>query len=98
MPVIVEKTVKTTNAKGATTSASFVLGDATPFLCSRPGGLQGTGGAPSFSTCTIFSKEELTVESKRDEDNRRAVGRVVDDYGVVMTAPASGFLFTQAVS
>jgi hypothetical protein len=96
--VVIENTVKITSAKGATKAFSFVLSDSTPFVCSRPGGLEGRTGAPSFSTCTNFVKEEMTVESRRDEDNRRHQGRVVDDYDHVMTAPVSGFLFTTAVT
>lgn len=97
-PVVVEKTVRVTSRKGATRAASYILSDATPFMVSRPGGLEGVEGSPSFSSCTVFFKEEMTVESKHDKDNRRHVARIVDDYDVVGTALDAAFLFTSAVS
>lgn len=95
--LVVERTVKTTSRKGATKATSFVLPDATPFMVSRPGGLEGQYGSPSFSTCTIFMKEEMTTETLHDVNNRLTRGRVVEDFAVVLTAPVSGFLFTGAV-
>lgn len=92
--VVIEDTVRNSTRKGATASRGFALGSTVAVLCSRPGGLQGVAGAPSFSTATMFVKENLTVEKKDDTDNRRVKGRVVDDFAVVMTAPVSGFLFT----
>lgn len=96
-PVVIEKTVKVTSRKGATKATSFVLGDSTPFMAARPGGLVGVEGAPSFSTCSIFMLEEMTSETFRDAKDRRTLMRVVENYDVVMTAPVSGFLFTSAV-
>lgn len=95
--VVIEKTVRVSTRKGATTTRGYVLPDAKPFLCARPGALEGMYGSPSFSTCTVFVLEDMTVETKEDSDNRLVRGRVVDDIGVVMTAPVSGFLFTEAV-
>jgi len=96
--IVIEKTVKVTSPKGATVAKSYVLGDDTPFMCSRPGGLEGVEGSPSFSTVTAFIYEEMSVESKHDRDNRRHLGRAVDNLAMVLTAPTSGFLFTAAVS
>lgn len=95
--LIIEKTVKVTSRKGATKATSYVLGDATPFMCSRPGGLQGLYGAPSFATCTLFMMEEMTVETLNDRDNRLTKVSVVEDFAAKLTAPVSGFLFTSAV-
>ena len=96
--LVIETTRKVTSRKGAANTArSAVLADATPFMCSRPKGLVGQDGSPSFATCSIFASEEMTVETKRDPDARRTLGRVVDIIGVVLTAPSSGFLFTSAV-
>lgn len=95
--LVVEKTVKVTSRKGATKATSFVLGDSTPFMVSRPGGLEGQYGSPSFSTCSIFIKEEMTVETLHDVNNRLTRGRVVEDFDVILTANVSGFLFTSAV-
>lgn len=96
--IVIEDAVKVTSRKGATKATSYVLPDATPFMCSRVGGLEGLEGAPSFSTISIFMKEEMTVESKHDRDNRRHLGRCVDDFAAKGTAFISGFLFTAAVS
>lgn len=96
--VVVEDAVKVTSRKGATKATSDILADATPFLCARPGELEGIEGAPSFSSFTIFLKEELTVEEKHDRDNRRHQGSVVDDQVCTFTAPVSSFLFTAAVN
>jgi hypothetical protein len=95
--IVVEDTVKTTTNKGATTSKGYVLGSGTAVLVSRPGDLVSPGEGPSFSTAMIFAYEEMTVETLRQVDHRRVSGHVVDDYAVVVTAPATGFLFTSAV-
>lgn len=98
--IVVEDAVKVTSKKGATKVTSYVLGDDTPFLCSRPGGLVSEGGSenPRFSTICLFMYEEMTVESKHDVDNRVNKGRVVEDYACEMTAAIAGYLFTAAVS
>jgi len=93
--VVVENCVKVTSAKGAARSAAYALTNTNALLLARPGGLEGTMG--SFSTCQTFMKEEMTVESKRDDDGRRTVGRVVEDYDVKVAAPASGYLITACV-
>lgn len=94
--VEVEPTRKVTTLKGHTTARSQILATATPFICSRPGALEAPAGTPSFSTCTMMALEEMTVETKRDSDNRRTTGRVVENYQFVMTAAASGVLFSNA--
>lgn len=94
--VRVEDSYKVTSRKGATRVAAPVMDDTKPFMCSRPGDLEGVEGSPSFSSITLFLKEEMTVESKHDKDNRNHKGRVVDDYDEVLTAPSATFLFTSA--
>lgn len=96
--VVIEDAVKVTSRKGATKATSYVLDDTTPFMCSRVGGLEGMEGSPSFSTHQVFWKEEMTVESKHDRDNRRHLGRVVNDFAVKPVAPITGFVFTAAVA
>ncbi len=96
-PVVVEKTRKVTTKKGATTSRSQILAASTPFMCARPGGLVGVADAPNFSTCCIFAQEEMTVETLRDNPNRRTMGRVVDTFDVQLVAPSSGVMFQNAV-
>ncbi len=95
-PLVVEATRKVTTKKGATTARSQVLSTATPFLCARPGGIEGVADAPNFSTCVCFAQEELSVETKRDDDNRRTKGRVVDNIAYELVAPVSGVLFQAA--
>ena len=97
LEVVVESTRKTTNKRGATKAVSQVLPNGTVLITARPGGLVGVANAPSFSTCTIFALEEMTVESKEDEWNRVTKGRVVEDTAAVVTAPAAGFLFENVV-
>ncbi len=96
-PLIVEKSRKVTSHKGATTARSQVLPNATPFMCARPGGLVGVQNAPNFSTVAIFVQEEMTAETKRDDDNRRTKARIVDTYVAKMIAPVSGVLYTGAM-
>lgn len=101
LEVVIEDTVKVTNRKGATKATSYVLGDSTPFIVARPEGLAAPAGseqAPTFSTCSMFAFEEMTVENKYDADNRVNKGRVVEDYVFNLTAGPAGFLFTAAVS
>lgn len=95
-PLVVEKTRKVTTRKGATTSRSQILATSTPFMAARPGGLVGVADAPNFSTCCIFAQEEMSTETLKDVNNRRVTGRVVENLVAVMTAPASGVLFTNA--
>lgn len=99
VPLEVEVTRKVTSKKGATRAVSSVWANDKPVLMSRPGGLEGVGGAPSFSTATAFavSGEEMLVEKMDDVNNKRVDGRVVDNIVIVLTAPTSGFLFTSAV-
>lgn len=101
LEVVIEDAAKVTSKKGATTARSFALADSTPFIVCRPDGMvapAGSENAPSFSTVSLFSLEEMTVESKADTDNRVHLGRVVEDYDIQITAPSAGFLFTSAVS
>ena len=101
VPVVVEDAVKTTSRKGATKATQYVLGDTTPILISRPGGLMApsdTATAPRFATICCFMYEEMTVESKYDADNRVNKGRIVEDYAMAITAGLAGFLFTNATA
>ena len=90
----VESTRKVTSRKGATRAVSSVFPTTQAVLCSRVGELEGVAGAPSFSTLVIFAYEEMTVETKNDSDNRRTIGRVVENITAKLAAPASGALFS----
>lgn len=96
LPLIIEKTRKVTSKKGATTVRSQIMPTATPFISARPGGLVGVADAPNFSTCVCFALEEMTVETLRDANNRRSMGRVVENLVYKLVAPASGVLLTNA--
>jgi hypothetical protein len=58
----------------------------------------GVADAPNFSTGVIFAQEEMTVETLRDQNNRRTQGRVVENVGAYVVAPASGVLFYNALT
>ncbi len=95
MNIVIEDAVKVTTAKGAaSTTRSYILPTGTIYFLSRPEGLMGSDGVPDFSTVQVFSYEDMTVETKKDVDNRRTAGRVVDDFDTVHAAPASGYLVT----
>lgn len=90
----VEDTVYVGTQKGGTTTYSDVMASTIAALIARPGGVEGHYGGPSLSFLTMFTLEEMSVETKKDADNRLTRGRVVDDYDCVATAPAAGYLFT----
>lgn len=92
--LFVESTRKVTSRKGATRAVSSVFPTGNACLCSRVGKLEGVAGAPSFSTCVIFAYEEMTIETKNDSDNRRVIGRCVENLTAKLVAPASGVLFS----
>lgn len=81
----------------STGTPTYALANGEILFVSRPEGLVGSEGVPDFSTCQIFSYEDMTVETKTDPDNRRTAGRVVDDFDVQVAAPASGFKLTACV-
>jgi hypothetical protein len=88
--IVCEDAVKVTSIKGATAARSYAMDDGVILAVSRPGGLVGVEGSPSFSTFQVFLKTEMLVESKHDQDNKRHVGRVIDDFDVRMVAPLAG--------
>jgi hypothetical protein len=94
IPLAVERAVMVTSRRGAATPVrQRVMPDGVVFLLSKIGELGSELDGPEFSTLCLFAYEEMTVETKEDTDNRRKVGSIVDDYGAVLTAPATGFYF-----
>ncbi|MFG0261027.1 MAG: hypothetical protein ACF788_01360 [Novipirellula sp. JB048] len=93
---VIEDTTKVTSRRGASTRvANYVMPDGVAYLLARPGGLVAPpGGGPSFSTVSLFLKEDMTVQTFDDDKNRLTEGHVVDDNEPVITASASGFKFT----
>jgi len=86
--VVVDDTVRVSTRKGGANTRGFFYGNGMYFV-SRPGGLVGNEG-PSFSTCSVFAYEDMTVETLEDPWNRRIRGSVTDNSAVVITAPLSG--------
>lgn len=97
VPLCVEKTRRVTSKRGAARAVSPVLATATPFITARPGSIEGHHGSPSTSAITNFAYEEMTTETKHDRDNRRTVGRIVEDFDHVMTSAEGIVLFQNAV-
>lgn len=92
LKVVVEDAVIVTSARGAATQTeSFCMADGIAYVLSRPGGLVSRGGGPSFSTVTLFAKEEMTVLRTHDAYNKLMKIDVTDDVGVGLTAPVAGF-------
>jgi hypothetical protein len=98
-PTVVENTVKSTNLKGASVSSSYVIPDGDVYLLTRKEGLVNNAApeAGSFSSLHFFMYEEMTVETKDDPDNRRTVGRIVEDYTCQLVAPLSSYRITAAI-
>lgn len=53
---------------------------------------------PTCDTVTVFIYEDMAVENIHEPKHRRIFGDVVDDYGVVVTCPKSGFLLTDVLA
>lgn len=99
--VVIEDTVRITSLKNAIATApttGYAFDANQVVIVARPGGLTSEAGGPNFSTVHQFSYEEMTVESKDDSDNRVHKGRVVEDYGMELVAPVSGFQVRAALS
>ncbi len=96
--IVVEDTVVVTSKKGATRATGYACPNQVIEFVGRPGGLMGIEGVPEFSTVQQFNYEEMTAWKKDDPDNRRALGRIVDDFDTQLVASASGFLLTGATS
>lgn len=97
--IVVEDAVRVpTHKNAANVSRAYILGNNQAVLCARPGELVGFEGSPSFGSFHIMAYEEMSVEQRDDPDNRRVLGRVVDDYDVQFVAPASAYLITNLFS
>ncbi len=73
----------------------FAKNDTTAMLVSRVGGIEGSYGAPSFSTVQVyFFGAPMQVQEFHDPKNELTEGYVTEDFMEVLAAPASGFLFT----
>ena len=97
--ICVEDAVVVTSPRGASVPVfEYAMQDGIVLMMARPGGLVSKAGSgPSFSTAMVLAYEEMTVEDRNDVDNRRIEGHVVDDYAPALTAPVSGFYFTDVL-
>lgn len=108
--IVLEDAVKATTRKGASSQTkSWVWDGDKPALLYRAGGTgsdetdglvgpENSNEAPTFSAVTCFVKEDMTVESFNDVNNRVQKGRVVDNFDNQITAPISGYLFQDALT
>lgn len=76
---------------------SYIWGTSNVVLSSRPQGIVAPDEQTlDFSTFCFRFYEQMTTEQKSDPDNRREIGRVVEDYTVTLQAPQTGYLITGA--
>ncbi len=104
--VVIENAVKVTENEqddntlapttgGASAIRRFCKSPYSAVVCSRPGGLEGTMGAPSYSTFQrYYNTSELELEIFYDGKHRYSDGHVSRDGYTVLAAPAAGWLVT----
>lgn len=97
--IVIEDAVRVTTKKnvGGTATTSYIMGNGAYFV-SRPGGLIGVEGAPSFSTLQIFAYEDMVVEQWNDPKNRRIEGAVVDNSDVRVVTPVGGYAIADVLA
>lgn len=97
--VVIEDAVRTTTRAGLTATTGYIMGNFAAFVA-RPGDLVGVENAPeapTLSTLSCFIQEDMTVETKDDDWQRRIEGSVVDNYVYELTAPNAGYLVSAVV-
>ena len=81
------------------TNKIFIRDKTKALLCSRPGGLDGNYGSPSFSTLQRYvNKYEMSVEVRQQEWDRNYESGVVDESKEVLAVPQGGYLITNCLS
>lgn len=98
--LVVENAIQVTTPKPGnvptqpSTSRSYIWPTAQAVISSKPEGISGVEGEQSldFSTFAFRFSEQMTTEQKSDSDNRRNIGRVVENYTVTLQAPQCGYL------
>lgn len=91
--VMIENAVRTVTKKPGSATKSYVWPTAYAMICLKSPGVVAESEL-DFSTLNFRVYENMTVEQKNDVDNRRILGRVVDDVVVTVNAPESGFLIS----
>lgn len=98
-PSVVEDTMDNLFNRGnASEAGAPVFPDNTILVGVRKGGLEGSEGAASYSTCHMFVYEDMTVEAHQDPRNRLIYLDVVDHYAVEPVAPVTAVLITNVFS
>jgi hypothetical protein len=100
--IVVEDAVRQTTRRDedASGTVSYCLADDKAIfftmdpVTAQPSGININPNAAtqSYSTFTMFTKEEMTVETKIEEWDRLTEGAVVDHRDIKIAAPASGYL------
>ena len=67
-------------------------------MLARPGSLISEAGGPSFSTIHVWLREDMTMETQDDPNNRKFTTRIVNDYSIDPVAPVTGCLCTSVVA
>jgi len=98
LEVVVDDTRKvTTKKKAAAPTITPVLPSTMAAVVSRVGALEAPYSPVSFSTCGFFMFQELAVETMYDQQNKRTLVRVIENYDSKLLAPASGVLLTNVL-
>lgn len=97
--LVVENAVRVStrkNTTGVAPTKNYVWPDGSMAILTKPEASLGDGNMDGADISTVAFRfyEEMTVESKSDPDNRRELGRVVEDYIVQLQAASSGMLIT----
>lgn len=79
----------------ATANRGWVKTNNSAVITSRPGGLDGQMGAPSFSTAQIyFVDKEISLDTFDDPEDELTRVHVQENVKEVVAAPAAGYLIT----
>ena len=84
-----------TNKEAVAANYAYILGYSYAFLVARPSKLVGIAGTRSFSTIQIFFyKDEMTMETWYDRNNKRYLSRIISNYNPVIATTKSGFMYS----
>lgn len=79
---------------GLSATLGYVMPNGVAYLLAKPGKLVGMAGSRSFSTIqAFFFRDEMTVETLYDVNDKRYNGSVITNYQPVVASTFSGFQF-----
>jgi hypothetical protein len=98
--IVVEDAMRVSSRKGAAVDTiGYVMPNGVAYLLAAPGKLVGLAGSRSYSTIQMFMfKDEMTLETLYDINNKRYLGRVISNYVVLTVTTLSGFYFTTCLT